>query len=154
SSITATFAPSSTAAWRTSSSRLRCSTCVSCEKLSRATFMTAWIIALIVSRPSQAGQIVEISLVLRTSRLRMETPRGGRDHPLYRSAGAAASPPAPMGTHPLEGRAAGRWGLAMWLNALAAVVLAACMAAGAWNGALATGLRIATLVFAYAAAAL
>jgi uncharacterized membrane protein required for colicin V production len=41
----------------------------------------------------------------------------------------------------------------MWLNALAAVVLAACVAAGAWSGALATGLRIATLVLAYAAAA-
>jgi uncharacterized membrane protein required for colicin V production len=42
----------------------------------------------------------------------------------------------------------------MWLNAVAAVVLAACVAAGAWSGALATGLRIATLVLAYAAAAL
>jgi len=42
----------------------------------------------------------------------------------------------------------------MWLNAVAAVVLAACVAAGAWTGALATGLRIATLVLAYAAAAL
>jgi hypothetical protein len=42
----------------------------------------------------------------------------------------------------------------MWLNAVAAVVLAACIAAGAWSGALATGLRIATLVLAYAASAL
>jgi uncharacterized membrane protein required for colicin V production len=42
----------------------------------------------------------------------------------------------------------------MWLNAVAAVVLAACIAAGAWSGALATGLRIATLVLAYAAGAL
>lgn len=41
----------------------------------------------------------------------------------------------------------------MWLNALAAIVLAACIAAGAWSGALATGLRIATLVLAYTAAA-
>jgi uncharacterized membrane protein required for colicin V production len=37
----------------------------------------------------------------------------------------------------------------MWLNAIAFLVLAACVAAGAWNGALATGLRIATLVLAY-----
>jgi uncharacterized membrane protein required for colicin V production len=43
--------------------------------------------------------------------------------------------------------------LSMWLNALALLVLAACMAAGAWSGALATGLRIATLVLAYGAAA-
>src|SRR5947209_5629533 len=43
---------------------------------------------------------------------------------------------------------------AMWLNALAALVLAACVAAGAWRGALATGLGIATLVLSYAAAAL
>jgi uncharacterized membrane protein required for colicin V production len=42
----------------------------------------------------------------------------------------------------------------MWLNAIAALVLAACIAAGAWSGALATGLRIATLVLAYAAAAI
>ncbi len=42
----------------------------------------------------------------------------------------------------------------MWLNAIAALVLAACMAAGAWRGALATGLGIATLVLAYATAAL
>jgi uncharacterized membrane protein required for colicin V production len=42
----------------------------------------------------------------------------------------------------------------MWLNAVAAVVLAACIAAGAWSGALATGLRIATLVLAYAAGVL
>ena len=42
----------------------------------------------------------------------------------------------------------------MWLNAIAALVLAACIAAGAWNGALKTGLRIATLVLAYAAAVL
>jgi uncharacterized membrane protein required for colicin V production len=42
----------------------------------------------------------------------------------------------------------------MWLNVVAAVILAACVAAGAWTGALATGLRIATLVLAYAAAAL
>jgi uncharacterized membrane protein required for colicin V production len=42
----------------------------------------------------------------------------------------------------------------MWLNAVAAVGLAACIAAGAWSGALATGLRIATLVLAYAAGAL
>jgi membrane protein required for colicin V production len=41
----------------------------------------------------------------------------------------------------------------MWLNALAALVLAACVAAGAWRGALATGLGIATLVLSYAAAA-
>jgi uncharacterized membrane protein required for colicin V production len=41
----------------------------------------------------------------------------------------------------------------MWLNALAAIVLAACIAAGAWSGGLATGLRIVTLVLAYAAAA-
>ena len=40
----------------------------------------------------------------------------------------------------------------MWLNALAATVLAACIAAGAWSGALATGLRIATLALAYTAA--
>jgi uncharacterized membrane protein required for colicin V production len=40
----------------------------------------------------------------------------------------------------------------MWLNALAAIVLAACIAAGAWSGALATGLRIATLVIAYGVA--
>lgn len=40
----------------------------------------------------------------------------------------------------------------MWLNALAAIVLAGCIAAGAWSGALATGLRIATLVLAYTAA--
>jgi uncharacterized membrane protein required for colicin V production len=40
----------------------------------------------------------------------------------------------------------------MWLNALAAIVLAACIAAGAWSGALATGLRIATLALAYTAA--
>ena len=37
----------------------------------------------------------------------------------------------------------------MWLNAIAFLVLAACIAAGAWSGALATGLRIATLVIAY-----
>jgi uncharacterized membrane protein required for colicin V production len=42
----------------------------------------------------------------------------------------------------------------MWLNVVAAVILAACVAAGAWTGALATGLRIATLVLAYAASAL
>jgi uncharacterized membrane protein required for colicin V production len=42
----------------------------------------------------------------------------------------------------------------MWMNAVAAIVLAACIAAGAWSGALATGLRIATLVLAYAASAL
>jgi hypothetical protein len=42
----------------------------------------------------------------------------------------------------------------MWLNAVAALILAACVAAGAWSGALATGLRIATLLLAYAAAAL
>jgi uncharacterized membrane protein required for colicin V production len=41
----------------------------------------------------------------------------------------------------------------MWLNAIAAVVLVACIAAGAWNGALATGLRIATLVLTYVLAA-
>jgi uncharacterized membrane protein required for colicin V production len=40
----------------------------------------------------------------------------------------------------------------MWLNALAAIVLAACIAAGAWSGALATGLRIATLLIAYGVA--
>jgi membrane protein required for colicin V production len=40
----------------------------------------------------------------------------------------------------------------MWLNALAAVVLAGCIAAGAWSGALVTGLRIAALVLAYVAA--
>lgn len=42
----------------------------------------------------------------------------------------------------------------MWLNAVAVVVLAACIAAGAWTGALATGLRIATLLLSYAAAVL
>jgi membrane protein required for colicin V production len=40
----------------------------------------------------------------------------------------------------------------MWLNALALVVFAACIAAGAWAGALVTGLRIAALVVSYAAA--
>ena len=43
-------------------------------------------------------------------------------------------------------------GLSMWLNALAVLVVVACMAAGAWSGGLATGLRIATLALAYAAA--
>ena len=42
----------------------------------------------------------------------------------------------------------------MWLNALAGLVLAVCVAAGAWRGGLATGLGIATLVLAYAASAL
>jgi uncharacterized membrane protein required for colicin V production len=42
----------------------------------------------------------------------------------------------------------------MWLNVVALVVLLACIAAGAWSGALATGLRIATIVLAYAAAVL
>jgi membrane protein required for colicin V production len=41
----------------------------------------------------------------------------------------------------------------MWLNAIALVVLAACIAAGAWVGALVTGLRVAALVLSYAAAA-
>jgi uncharacterized membrane protein required for colicin V production len=41
----------------------------------------------------------------------------------------------------------------MWLNAIAALVLVAGIAAGAWSGALATGLRIATLVLAYGLAA-
>src|SRR5262245_32203248 len=39
----------------------------------------------------------------------------------------------------------------MWLTVLAAIAIAVCIAAGAWSGALATGLRIATLVLAYAA---
>jgi uncharacterized membrane protein required for colicin V production len=43
---------------------------------------------------------------------------------------------------------------AMWLNALAALVLFACVASGAWRGALATGLGIAVLVFSYTAAVL
>jgi membrane protein required for colicin V production len=42
----------------------------------------------------------------------------------------------------------------MWLNALAAVVLAGCIAAGAWSGALVTGLRIAAFVVSYIAATL
>jgi uncharacterized membrane protein required for colicin V production len=40
----------------------------------------------------------------------------------------------------------------MWLNVLAGGVLAACAALGAWRGALATGLGIASLLLAYAAA--
>src|SRR5262245_22143754 len=40
----------------------------------------------------------------------------------------------------------------MWLNAIAGVVVAACIAAGAWAGALVTGLRIAALVLSYGAA--
>ncbi len=42
----------------------------------------------------------------------------------------------------------------MWLNALAGLLLAVCVAAGAWRGGLATGLAIATLVVSYAAAVL
>ena len=40
----------------------------------------------------------------------------------------------------------------MWLNFVAGVVLAACIGAGAWRGALASGLGIATLVLSYGAA--
>jgi len=42
----------------------------------------------------------------------------------------------------------------MWLNLTALAVLGVCMAAGAWGGALATGLRIATLLLSYAVAVL
>jgi len=40
----------------------------------------------------------------------------------------------------------------VWLNVVAIAVLAACVAIGAWRGALATGLGIATLLLSYAAA--
>src|SRR5262245_3641820 len=117
--------------------------------------MPAWIIALIVSRPSHAGPIVAISLVLRISRARIGHPQGGS--PLYRRPCAAAigrKHACPKGLPSFRG--VGAWTIlqGMWLNALAALVLAACVAAGAWRGALATGLGIATLVLSYAAAML
>jgi uncharacterized membrane protein required for colicin V production len=40
----------------------------------------------------------------------------------------------------------------MWLNFVAGVVLAACIASGAWRGAIATGLGLATMLLSYGAA--